>query len=255
MTWDPDSYLVFEAERTRPARELLARIAVQHPRCVADLGCGPGNSTALLAARWPDAELWGIDSSPEMLATARASKVAARWLQADLTQWSAQTGYDVLFANATLQWIGDHEQLLPRLMQGLAQGGSLAVQMPRNFDEPSHTLIRSVARGKAWARSFESIGATTPVGSAEKYFAILEPYAAAIDLWETTYVQALEGEEAVYRWMSGTGLRPFVQALREPERTEFLDEYRAALATSYPRRASGVTLFPFRRLFMVAKAR
>ena len=255
MTWDPDSYLVFEAERTRPARELLARIAVQHPRCVADLGCGPGNSTALLAARWPDAELWGIDSSPEMLATARASKVAARWLQADLTQWSAQTGYDVLFANATLQWIGDHEQLLPRLMQGLTQGGSLAVQMPRNFDEPSHTLIRSVARAKAWARSFEGIGATTPVGSPEKYFAILEPYAAAIDLWETTYVQALEGEEAVYRWMSGTGLRPFVQALREPERTEFLDEYRAALATSYPRRASGVTLFPFRRLFMVAKAR
>ncbi|MGC8537185.1 MAG: trans-aconitate 2-methyltransferase [Rhizomicrobium sp.] len=255
MTWDPETYLAFEAERTRPARELLARISFQHPRRVADLGCGPGNSTALLAARWPDAELWGIDSSPEMLATARASKVAARWVQADLTQWSAQTGYDVLFANATLQWIGDHEQLLPRLMQGLAQGGSLAVQMPRNFDEPSHTLIRSVARGKAWARSFESIGATTPVGSAEKYFAILEPYAAAIDLWETTYVQALEGEDAVYRWMSGTGLRPFVQALREPERTEFLDAYRAALARSYPRRASGVTLFPFRRLFMVAKAR
>ena len=255
MTWDPKTYLAFEAERTRPARELLARIAAMRPLRVADLGCGPGNSTALLAARWPDAELWGIDSSSEMLSAARASGVPARWLQADFTQWSAQIRYDVLFSNATLQWIGDHEQLLPRLMQGLAEGGSLAVQMPRNFDEPSHTLIQSVARGKSWARCFEGVGAATPLGSPEKYFAILEPYAAAIDLWETTYVQMLEGEDAVYRWMSGTSLRPFVQALREPERTEFLNDYRAALARSYPCRASGVTLFPFRRLFMVAKAR
>lgn len=255
MTWDPETYLAFAAERTRPARELLARINAPRALRVADLGCGPGNSTAILAARWPHAELWGMDSSPEMLTAARSSGVDARWVQADVSQWSAPTPYDVLFSNATLQWIGDHEQLLPRLMRGLAEGGSLAVQMPRNFDEPSHTLIHAVARGKSWARSFEGIGTATPVASPEKYFDILEPYAAAIDLWETTYVQVLEGEDAVYRWMSGTGLRPFAAALGEPERTEFLEAYRAALAQSYPRRATGVTLFPFRRLFMVAKAR
>jgi trans-aconitate 2-methyltransferase len=255
MAWDPETYLAFEAERTRPARELLARVAAERPLRVADLGCGPGNSTALLAARWPDAELWGIDSSPEMLAAARASGIAARWCQADLAAWSADCSYDVLFSNATLQWIAGHEQLLPRLMQGLTKGGFFAVQMPRNFAEPSHLLIRSVGEGKPWAGCFEGVRAATHVSSPEQYFAILEPYAAAIDIWETTYVQVLEGEDAVYRWMSGTSLRPFVQALAEPQREEFLDAYRAALATSYPRRASGVTLFPFRRLFMVAKAR
>jgi trans-aconitate 2-methyltransferase len=255
MAWDPETYLAFEAERTRPARELLARVAAERPLRVADLGCGPGNSTALLAARWPDAELWGIDSSPEMLKAARASGVPARWCEADLEEWVAEPGYDVLFSNATLQWIAGHEQLLPRLMHGLTEGGILAVQMPRNFTEPSHELIRSVADGQRWARRFDEVRAATHVRSPEKYFAILEPYAARIDLWETTYVQVLEGEDAVYRWMSGTSLRPFVQALAETERTEFLDAYRAALATSYPRRASGVTLFPFRRLFMVVKAR
>ncbi len=255
MTWDPETYLAFEAERTRPARELLARIVVGHPLRVADLGCGPGNSTALLAARWPGAELWGIDSSPEMLTAARASGVPARWCQADLREWSAQIHYDVLFSNATLQWVADHEQLLPRLMRGLTKGGTLALQMPCNFDQPSHTLIRYVVEGKPWARFFNGVRAATHVSSPDKYFEILEPHAAAIDLWETTYVQVLEGEDAVFRWMTGTSLRPFVEALDEPQRTEFLEDYRAALARSYPRRTSGVTLFPFRRLFMVAKAR
>jgi trans-aconitate 2-methyltransferase len=254
MAWDPETYLAFEAERTRPARELLARVVTEHPLRVADLGCGPGNSTALLAARWPDAELWGIDSSPEMLKAARASGVPARWCQADLAEWVAEFDYDVLFANATLQWLAGHEQLLPRLMQGLAEGGILAVQMPRNFEEPSHRLIRSVPEGKPWAGCFDGVPVATHVRPPEKYYAILEPHAARIDLWETIYVQVLEGEDAVYRWMSGTSLRPFVAALAEPQRAEFLDAYRSALTTNYPCRASGVTLFPFRRLFIVAKA-
>jgi trans-aconitate 2-methyltransferase len=140
-------------------------------------------------------------------------------------------------------------------MRGLTKGGTLALQMPCNFDQPSHTLIRYVVEGKPWARFFNDVRAATHVSSPDKYFEILEPHATAIDLWETTYVQVLEGEDAVFRWMTGTSLRPFVEALDEPQRTEFLEDYRAALARSYPRRTSGVTLFPFRRLFMVAKAR
>lgn len=255
MAWDPDVYLAFAAERTRPARELLARIDVSAPQTIADLGCGPGNSTALLAARWPNAALVGIDSSAEMLDAARASAVPAQWCQADLTAWQPKTRYDVLFSNATLQWIGDHARVLPKLMQALAAGGTLAVQMPRNFDQPSHTLIRSIATGKAWADCFDSVQDASHVCSPEQYFQILEPHAHRIDLWETIYVQVLDGEDAVYHWMSGTSLRPFAQALAEPARTEFLDAYRAALARAYPRRASGATLFAFRRLFIVATAR
>ena len=254
MAWDPKTYMTFGAERTRPAGELLARIAGVAPRRIADLGCGPGNSTALLAARWPEAVLDGIDNSKEMLADARNSGVRAEWVLADAAEWSPREGYDVIFSNAALQWIADHRALLPRLMGFVKPGGVLGAQVPRNFDEPCHTLIRDVAVGKSWAHKFESVRDWFHVLAPEDYFDVLENHASRPDIWETRYVQVLTGDDAVYRWMSGTGLRPFAAALEGEEKAEFLGLYRDALRKAYPMRASGVTLYPFQRLFIVARA-
>ncbi len=255
MAWDPKIYLNFGEHRTRPAAELLARVDVETPEHVVDLGCGPGNSTALLAARWPEAEITGVDSSREMLAAARKSGVDAQWREADVAIWAPDEPHDVVFSNATLQWVPDHRTLLPRLIESVAPGGMFAMQVPRNFSEPGHTLILEVAKGKPWAHKFENVRDWHHVLAPEEYFDVLEAHAASLDIWETRYCQVLEGEDAVLNWMSGTGLRPFAQALDDAERAEFLEEYRAALARAYPRRESGVTLFPFQRLFLVARAR
>jgi len=252
MTWDPKTYLSFEAERTRPAVELLAGVPSDGPANVADLGCGTGNSTALLATRWPNARIEGIDSSPDMLAEASKSIVRAQWLKADIADWTPRYTLDVIFSNAALQWIPDHDRLLPRLMSFVREGGALALQVPRNFNEPCHALIRAVAQGGRWAHKLAAVADWENVRSPEDYFAILEPHAVRIEIWETRYVQMLEGEDAVYRWMSGTGLRPFAAALEGAEREAFLAEYKARLGQAYPRHASGKTLYPLRRLFAVA---
>jgi trans-aconitate 2-methyltransferase len=253
MAWDPKTYMAFGEERTRPARELLARVDVVNPRHVVDLGCGPGNSTALLAARWPDAELEGVDNSREMLAEAKASSFRATWTEADVANWNPPGTYDVIFSNATLQWVADHARLLPAIVNHLAKDGAFAFQVPRNFNEPCHTLIHEVAKEPRWRTKLEGVRDWWNVLEPEAYFDILEPHARAVDIWETRYVQVLEGEDAVFRWMSGTGLRPYANALEAAEREGFLAEYRARVGHAYPRRASGVTLYPFQRLFCVLR--
>ena len=250
--WDPKTYLAFADERTRPAAELLARVPVEAPERVVDLGCGPGNSTALLADRWPGAHLQGIDSSPEMIRQARESGVKAEWSVADIADWTAGTPYDVIYSNAALHWVGDQGSLLPRLLQSVRPGGALAFQVPLNFDMPSHALMREVAREGSWAAKLRDVR-NIVLMSAEQSFDILEPYAKALDIWETEYLQVMEGPDAVYRWVSGTGLRPFVQALDGAERDGFVEAYKARLNAAYPMRDSGKTLFPFRRLFVVAR--
>jgi trans-aconitate 2-methyltransferase len=253
MAWDPKTYMNFAAERTRPAAELLARVPIDSPRRVADLGCGPGNSTALLAARWPDADLEGVDNSPEMLVEARASGTKAHWTRADVARWVPDAPCDAIFSNATLQWLPDHATLLPRLMAQLREGGAFAFQVPRNFGEPCHTLIHEIAHNGPWAEKLKGARDWWNVLEPEAYFGILEPHAHAIDIWETRYVQVLDGEDAIYRWMSGTGLRPFADALEGAERDAFLAAYKSRVAAAYPMRASGKTLYPFQRLFAVAR--
>ncbi len=255
MTWDPKAYLAFGSERTRAAAELVARISIDQPKRVADLGCGPGNSTALLAARWPETELDGIDNSPAMLAAARESGVPARWIEADVAHWAPDCEYDVIHSNATLQWLSDHESLLPRLVSFLAPGGVFAFQVPRNFGLPSHTIAQELARDARWADKLARVRVWWTVREPEDYYGILELLADHIDIWETRYLQALEGPDAVYRWVLGTGLRPFADALEGEDREAFLAEYRARVARAYPQRASGITLFPFLRLFCVATRR
>jgi trans-aconitate 2-methyltransferase len=252
MAWDPKLYLGYADHRTRPAGELLARVPAERPKRVIDLGCGPGNSTALLAQRWPDADLEGLDSSPEMLAEAAKSGVKARWVQADLASWSADAPYDVIFSNATLQWVPAHDTLLPRLMTSLAKGGVFTFQVPCNFEQPSHTILGDLAQLPRWNARLSGVRDWHTVLPLDAYYAILEPHAASIDIWETEYLQVLDGDDAVYRWTSATGARPFINALEGAEREAFVAEYKKRLNDAYPRRASGKTLFPFQRRFVVA---
>lgn len=253
MSWNPSLYLRFADLRTRPAADLLARVPVETPNRVVDLGCGPGNSTALLAARWPEAGLTGLDNSPAMLDEARASGVPAEWVLGDIAAWRPDAPCEVIFSNAALQWLDGLDALLPRLMGFVAPGGIFAFQVPANFDAPSHALMREVAEDARWraklagVRQFERL---TP----ETCYALLKPSAAALDIWQTDYLQTLEGEDAVYRWVSGTGLRPFLDALAAEECADFIRLYKARLNAAYPPRDDGVTLFPFSRLFAVARA-
>jgi trans-aconitate 2-methyltransferase len=250
--WNPALYLKFGDYRTRPAMDLLAAVPLASPSRVIDLGCGPGNSTSLLAARWPKADLTGLDSSPEMLATARASGVPAKWLLADLAAWRADASYDLIFSNATLQWLGDQESLLPRLMGFVSPGGVFAFQVPVNFDAPSHALMREVAADPRWKAKLTGVREIEQ-GSPLRYFDILRPHAAGLDIWQTEYLHLLEGEDAAYNWVSATGLRPFVNALQGSEREDFIAIFKQKMREAYPRRADGTTLFPFQRLFMIAR--
>lgn len=252
MAWDPKTYLDFEDERTRPAAELLARVNPKNPVHVIDLGCGPGNSTALLARRWPKAKLEGLDSSEPMLDQARRSGITAQWHSGDIPSWTPKHRYDVIFTNATIQWIEDQETLLPRLMSHLEPGGVLAFQVPTNFNEPSHRLMRDVAAEGPWSTKLKDVR-NLVLGTAQGYYDMLEPHAASLDIWESEYLQVFTGEDPVYRWVSGSGLRPFVNALAGAEREDFIADYKRRLAAAYPMRASGKTLFPFKRLFVVAR--
>jgi trans-aconitate 2-methyltransferase len=252
MTWNPDRYLAFADHRTRPATDLLARVALDAPARVADLGCGPGNSTALLVERWPDAAMVGIDSSAEMLVKARASGVPATWALADIAEWTPAAPFDVLFSNAALQWLPDHATLLPRLLDHVGPGGVLAVQMPRNFAAPSHILLREVAAAGPWSERLQPLIPPEPVGAPAWYYDLLVPGAARLDIWETEYLQVLEGDDPVLAWTRGTALRPVQAALDAGERAAFEAAYKQRLRTAYPKRPDGRTLFPFRRLFIVA---
>ncbi len=263
--WNPAQYLKFGGERLRPGYELLARIDDDLPLGPAyDLGCGTGEHARAIATRWPDRGVTGLDHSADMLKKAAAAPKPTNlsWQQADVAGWSPPpTPPALIFSNATLHWLPDHGALFPRLMQMIAPGGTLAVQMPGNFRAPSHTLIRDLALTPKYRPKLGVL--TEPGGSLRDdlvqtpdfYYGALAPLAAAggIDLWQTTYMTALTGERPVLEWIKGSILRPALDRLDQSERTAFEDELAARLAGAYPRRADGITLFPFRRIFMVAR--
>lgn len=248
-TWDDQQYLKFADERTRAARDLLARVPLDAAQHIVDLGCGPGNSTALLAERWPQARIVGVDSSAEMLRTARRDLPQLEWVEADLRTWRPQAPVDLLFANAVMQWLPDHARLLPALLQQVRPGGVLAIQMPCNFDEPSHRLMRETPG--PWAERVAGARAIAPVAGPAWYYDLLAPHAGRIDLWQTTYQHVLADAQAIVEWVRGTGLRPYLEALHEDERNAYLAAYLAAIDDAYPVRSDGRRLFPFPRLFMI----
>jgi trans-aconitate 2-methyltransferase len=219
---------------------------------VFDLGCGTGSVTRLLADRWPDATHTGVDASAEMLAAARREESSVRWVQANLARWAPDARPDVLFSNAALHWLDDHESLFPRLVGLLAPGGVLAVQMPNNFAEPSHRAITELADRGPWRDRLLPLLRRVPVAPAEVYLSLLLPLAARLDVWETTYWHVLDGEDPVPAWTGGAALRPILGALDENGRRAFMAAYADEMRAAYPRRGDGLTLFPFRRLFIVA---
>ena len=253
MSWNPQQYLKFSQPRLRPAMDLLARIPSAEPALVYDLGCGAGNVTAVLAERWPDARIIGVDSSAGMLAQAARSLTRVQWVHQPLAAWQAECPADVIYSNAALHWLPDHRQLFPALVAMLAPGGVLAVQMPRNFSAPSHTLIAAAAQAGPWRSKLEPLLTPAPVAEPQFYYALLAPLAASLDIWESEYLQVLSGEDPVKEWTKGTWLMQFLERLDASERVQFEADYALRLRAAYPRLADGTTLFPFRRLFIVLR--
>lgn len=251
MTWQPEQYLKFARPRLRPALDLLARIAHSAPRHVYDLGCGTGNVTRFLAQRWPDAMITGVDDSAEMLAQAATSLQSATWIKQSLATWRPEQPADVIYSNAALHWLPHHEQLFPALVNALAPGGVLAVQMPRNFSAPSHTLIAETVLAGPWRSKLEHLLSPSPVATPAFYYDTVARLAANVDIWETEYLQILEGVDPVKEWTKGTWLKQYLDALAGEERADFEEAYAARLRVAYPVRDDGRTLFPFRRLFIV----
>jgi trans-aconitate 2-methyltransferase len=250
-TWSPATYLQFEDERTRPARDLLAQVPLVTARKVVDVGCGPGNSTALLVARYPDAKIVCIDSSPAMLEEARRALPEALFIEADANTWLPDPDTDLVFANATYHWIPDHLMIFRRILSTLRPGAVLAVQMPDNLAEPAHQLMRQVAVDGPWTERLAG-AARAPLPPVREYYDALQSKASRLDIWHTIYNHVLKGPEAIVDWVRGTGLRPFIDPLSRDERDEFLSRYRARIADAYPAAIDGKVLLRFPRLFIIA---
>lgn len=253
MSWDPAQYLKFAGERMRPAVDLLARIPVEAPQTVVDLGCGAGNLAPMFLARWPQARLTGVDSSPEMLAKARAEHPRAQFVQADIGRWRPAAPVDVLYSNAALHWLEGHARLIPGLLEAVKPGGFLAIQMPRNFSAPSHTTIVEAIEQGPWRAQLEPVLRREPVAAPGEYWRMLEGRTARLEIWETEYLQVLAGKDPVAEYTKGTWLKQFLDRLQEPERSAFEADYRRRVAGWYPPEADGRTLFSFRRLFIMAQ--
>jgi trans-aconitate 2-methyltransferase len=256
--WDPHQYLKFADHRLRPSLELMGRIPLESPRVVCDLGCGAGEQARMMAEKWPDATVYGIDSSPQMIEKASATPSRVQWAEADVRTWAPAEPPDLIYSNAALQWVDGHHGLFPRLVSLLAPGGCLAVQVPLSWPMPSHREMRQVL--------VDGGPGGTPLGTDElrrtvdrkwvddpdEYYDLLVGQTATIDIWSTEYLQILEGPDPVLEWVTGTGLRPILNGLSEADREVYLEEYSRRLRELYPMRANGKTLYPFRRLFIVA---
>lgn len=264
--WDPNQYRQFGDERSRAFYELIGRIGATDPLTVADVGCGPGELTVDLCRRWPKADVVGVDSSAEMIAAAQEVLAAAREVLAaagsgavprlrfehvDARAWKPTRPADVIVSNAMLQWIPDHESLLVRWVDDLNAEGWLAFQVPANHDEPTHRLLRELARTQRWSDKLSEVALTRQAANPADYLDLLSGAGCMVDAWETTYLHVLTGDDPVLRWISGTGLRPVITTLTGAERDEFLTEYGGLLREAYPRASYG-TAFPFRRVFVVA---
>ncbi|CAA9357391.1 MAG: Trans-aconitate 2-methyltransferase [uncultured Nocardioidaceae bacterium] len=250
--WDPERYLAFSDERTRPFLDLVGRIGAVQPLRVVDLGCGPGNLTSLLADRWPSAEVSGLDSSAEMVSRAQAEGGSrVRFELADLREWRAADPVDVLVSNATLQWVPGHLDLLPRLVQQVAPQGWFAFQVPGNFAQPSHVVLHELAAEAPYAQHVADV-ARPSSHEPQTYLEALAGLGCQVDVWETTYLHVLTGPDPVFTWISGTGARPTLQSLPDSVRPQFEEEYKRRLREAYPAGPHG-TVLPFRRIFAVAR--
>lgn len=253
MVWDPQQYLKFSGHRLRPAVDLLMRIPEIPVRSAVDLGAGAGNVSRLLKQRWPEAEITAVEGSAEMVAAGRKAAPDLEWRHEDLTSWHPGQRYDVMYSNAALHWLPDHSALFPFVMAQVEPGGILAVQMPRNFTARSHLLIAETALNGPWRSRLEHLVTPPPVQEPGFYHDALAPLSESIDIWETEYLQVLEGENPVKEWTKGTWLTRYLDLLQGAEKAAFEDAYGERVARAYPKNSAGQTLFPFRRLFIIAQ--
>lgn len=261
MTWDPSRYLQYEDARLRPALDLLARVPLVRPSTIVDLGCGAGNVAQWIARRWPEARIVGVDADAAMLDRARTVTAGASstftWVRADIGAWRSDAPVDLVFSNAALHWLDGHGQLFPSLASQVATGGVLAVQMPANFDAPSHAILRDVARSPRWRGAVGDRVLVDPVHAPARYLEWLAPHASGVDVWTTEYLQQLaarsDGEHPVVAWLKGSALVPLLGALHDADRAAFVGDYASRIAEAYVPRSDGSVLFPFRRLFVIAR--
>jgi trans-aconitate 2-methyltransferase len=251
-TWEPQTYLRYADIRFRAGLDLIARIPRLEYAAVYDLGSGTGHLTRILADTFPEAKVIGVDSSPEMLAEARHEFPGLAWQQSDISSWRPPAPPHLIYTNAALQWVPDHEILLPSLLNQLRPGGVLAMQVPRHFESPSHVGLKELVMQSQWRARLEHL-LLGPIPSPETYWRWLSPHARNLDIWETIYLQVLDGKDPVVNFMRGTALRPFLSTLPEPEAAKFIDDFADRMATAYPPQPNGQTLFPFRRLFLIAQ--
>jgi len=250
--WNPDVYLAFADHRGRPFFDLLSRVGAEAPRRVVDLGCGPGNLTTTVAQRWPGAVVEAWDSSPEMVDAARERGVDAH--VGDVRAWNPQPDTDVVVSNAALQWVPEHAELLVRWAGQLEAGARIAMQVPGNFDAPSHRAVRELARREQWSEPLRDFPFREgQVDDPSGYAALLSDAGCTVDAWETTYIHELSGENPVLEWITGTALTPVKSRLTEPQWQQFRQELIPMLDAAYPARPDGRTFFPFRRIFVVAQ--
>ena len=251
--WSARQYLKFEDERTRPPRDLLAQVPLERPRLAVDLGCGPGNSTELLVERYPQSDVIGLDSSPDMLRKARERLPRLTFIEADIATWSPEPQTDLLFSNAVMQWLPNHTAVLRRLLESLSPGGVLAVQMPDNTREPSHVLQREVAASEPWADNVDVRSAPrADLPAPEIYYDLLKPACTQIDIWHTIYEHVLATPQAIVEWFRGSALQPYLAPLDAAAREKFLAAYAEKIAAAYKPRFYGKVLLRFPRLFIVA---
>ncbi len=254
--WNAEQYLKFEQQRTRPAIDLTARILLEHPKKIVDIGCGPGNSTAVLERRYPDAEILGVDASPEMLEKARHAHPNLCFQQLDVeTELSKlDTDYDIVFSNACLQWLPHHPELVRRLMELLNVGGVLAVQIPMNYDEPIHKILTRLEQSPQWKGNFvrsRALYHLTP----SSYYDLLSDLTPEFHMWQTTYFHHMSNHEAIVEWYRGTGLRPYLEALHPDKRERFVQDVLKEVKRAYPLQKDGSVIFRFPRLFFWAEKR
>jgi trans-aconitate 2-methyltransferase len=251
--WNPDAYLRFEQERTLPSRDLAARIDLANPRTIVDIGCGPGNSTSVLGNAWPDAHVAGLDNSPEMIRKAQAAYPRYEWILADASAWQTSATFDLVFSNATLQWIPEHTRVLGGLFDRVNPGGALAVQVPYNLDSPLYKALVSVSKNGRWHDMMRGCSDQILYADENHYYEILSPLSKRLEMWRTTYIHIMESHQSLIDWYSSTGMRMYLDRLdTEEKRRAFTDEILETCREQYPFQRDGKILFPFQRLFFVA---
>lgn len=253
LKWDTQKYLKFINERTQPAMDLASRVCIESPQSIVDIGCGPGNSTSILRERWAQAEICAFDSSKEMIDNARQGDQSVEWFEADASTWEPKSKFDLIFSNAALQWVSEHEIVFPRLMSYLNEKGVLAIQMPAHYDSPLHCLMIEASNRSEWAGLMSAARNALKMEPPSFYYDLLSPYVSKLDIWQTEYFHELESVVSILEWFRSTGMRPFLESLQTvEEKTKFESELLKAYTRAYKVQKNGKVLLPFRRFFITA---